>query len=87
MLEIGGIRLFDVHEIASKLECGAGFVRALIADDELKKTKIGRKFYVSEAVLVAWIERSASYRSADSVARTTGQRRGKPALKPVKAAC
>jgi excisionase family DNA binding protein len=57
-IEIGGLVLYDIEELAEKLGVGTRYVRKLISEGELKGKKFAKKWFVSEQSLQDYFSRS-----------------------------
>jgi len=53
--ELGGIKLFSLQELSSKLKVSIITLRKYVRTGKLKAQKIGRKLYVSEKNLRAYL--------------------------------
>jgi excisionase family DNA binding protein len=57
--------LLDVQQAAKRLGSTVHFVRALIAADELRYVKVGKKFCVTQADLDRWVLTNRRLRSEE----------------------
>jgi hypothetical protein len=56
MLEIGGMKLYDVPDLANLLGLNPRTVRALLRTGKLSGRKLAKKWYVSEDVLQGYFK-------------------------------
>jgi excisionase family DNA binding protein len=55
MLEIGGHKLYNVHELTQKLDVTKLTIRTYINKGKLSARKIGGKWYVTEEELISFL--------------------------------
>ncbi len=73
------LTILDLREVAGRLHSTVHFVRTLIATDELKYVRIGKKFTVCATDLDAWIRANRQLRSeSDEVGENAGKARATP---------
>jgi len=73
------LTLMDLKEAAEHLHATVHFVRGIIATDELRFVKIGKKFCVTRGDLNLWVERNRLVRSElDELGESLGQQKTKP---------
>jgi len=51
MIEIGGVRVFDVREVAKKFGVSVPTIRRYVKSGRLPGQRVGTKWYISEAGL------------------------------------
>jgi excisionase family DNA binding protein len=51
MIEIGGVRVFDVREVAKKFRVSVPTIRRYVKSGRLPGQRVGTKWYISEAGL------------------------------------
>lgn len=56
MLQISGMTLYDVQDLAERLGLNAETIHTLIQRGKLKGKKLGKKWYVNEFDLTAYSE-------------------------------
>ncbi len=80
------LKVLTLPEVAAQLRCSVGFVRSLLADEEMPYLKCGKRFCVLQGDVNRWLERARSRQEPAKRGQISGKSRVSRAVTPLKPA-